>query len=131
MNELSRLIQEARDAIPEGIKGAIEKAANTAVGYQPKFSGQLRMSTNIGINSPDLSIAVAGMYVRDYFKGTRAAAAGRFAASVERYKPGDTVYISNNQPYAAEQEHEAGHLAFTRAAAEFQSDLDSSINEAK
>ena len=131
MNELSVLIEEARDIIPEAIKSAAEKTANTAVGYLPKFSGQLRMSTNIGFNEPDLSIAIAALYVRNFFTGTRADAARRFASTSQGYMPGDTIFISNNQPYASDQEWNAGHLAFTRAAAEFQSDLDEALREAQ
>ncbi len=131
MNELSVLIQKTRKVIPDGIAKAIEITAVAVVDESPKFSGQLRASTNIGFNSPDNSVVLVTNYVRNAIQGTRSAARARFRSVITGYKPGDVVYISNNLDYAAAQEYYYRNLMFTQAAKRFNAALDAGINAAK
>lgn len=131
MNELSALIQKTRKVIPEGMLAAIVTAATEVVEESPKFSGQLRASTNIGFNSPDLSVVLVDNYVYNAISATASSASKRFSIQIKQYKPGDTIYISNNLPYADVQEFKYGNLMFTAAALRFSFALDAGINAAK
>lgn len=124
MNELSALISKARDAIPEAIQDAAVRTVEKAVDEAPKYSGQLRASMRIGLNSPDLHKVIAPVYFRDAVSDPEGISRGRARQAMTRYKRGDTIYISNDQDYAAQQEYEAGHLFMTKAARTFSDYLD-------
>jgi|GEM_PF-5909786 len=131
MNELSVLISKTRDVIPEAIQQASVSTVGVVVDASPKFSGQLRASTRLGFNSPDLTVVIAPVYAFGAVSGAEQISKGRAAAVASRYKQGDTIYISNDLPYAWTQEREAGHLMFAKAAAAFPQLLDEAINAAQ
>ena len=131
MNELSILISKARKVIPEAIKQASVGAVHDVVNESPIYSGQLRASTRLGLNSPDLNKVMAPVYFQGAISNPEEISKGRAAAVVERYKAGDTIYISNDQDYAATQNYEYGHLMFEKAAARFPATLDAAVNAAK
>lgn len=131
MNELSVLLQKTRKVIPEGIKRASVMAVEDVVDESPIFSGQLRASTRIGLNAPDLNKVMAPVYFQGAISNPEGISKGRAAAAIARYRAGDTVYISNDQDYATVQEYERGHLMFNKAAARFARNLDDAIDAAK
>lgn len=131
MNELSAAFKKVREQVlPEAIKDAAIQTGLTAVHESPRFSGQLRASTKIGINSVDSGVVLAPVYEYNAIPDAEARAARGFSAAISGYSLGDTIYISNNQPYASEQEYEAGHLMFTKAAQMFNRELDRSLRNA-
>lgn len=127
MNELTALLQAARKGLPKGIAKATVKTANAVVVGSPRFSGQLRASTKIGVNAPEKSVVIAPVYFFNAIPNAEFLSMSRFPSDVASFKVGDTLYVSNNLPYAEFQELEAGHLMFARAAKRFQSFLDNSF----
>ena len=127
MNQLTAQIRSTRKDIPEGIKRASVTAANEVVTQSPRFSGQLRASTNIGLSSPDLSVVIAPVYEFNAIPDAEFRSMSKFPGAISTFRVGDTIYISNNLHYAWFQEREAGHLMFAKAAQRFQTILDSSF----
>ena len=106
-------------------------SADRIPGNTPKFSGQLRASTNIGINGVDDSVTLVANYQRNAIRGELAAATARFKLVSSRIRAGDTVYISNDLPYAAEQEFQRGHLMFTKSAQLWPVDVANAVRESR
>lgn len=130
MNELSALIEKSRNKIPNAIKTAVVDTAVAVVKESPYFSGQLKASTNISFNNPDLSVVTAENYEYGAIQATDSSAENTFNSVIGGYKLGDTVFISNDQDYAAIQEYKRGHLMFSKAAKGFQMTLDRAVNAA-
>lgn len=117
MNELSAEISKVRSEIPDDIKSAVINAASVVVDNSPKFSGQLRASIRVGLNAPDLSVVLAPRYERGAISNPEGISKAKVAKAIAGYKPGDTLYISSNLPYAWIQERKYNHLMFAQGAA--------------
>ena len=131
MNELSMLISKARDVIPDAIKEATVRTVMTAVAEAPRYSGQLRGSMRVGFKSPDLSKVIAPVYFFDAVPDAERISLQKAQVAVSTFTPGDTIYISNDQDYAADQEYEAGHLFLTKASRKFAQHLDEAVDAAQ
>ena len=128
MNDLSEKIQKIKDRLKNSVRRAVVSTGVDIVANTPKYSGQLRASTNISLNSPDLSIVEVANYEFNAIQGTGAAAKRSFEQVASYFKPGDTIHITNNQPYAKSQEYEYGHMMFNKGAANFPSKLKGDFN---
>lgn len=117
MNELTAEIQRAREDVTESVKTAVIKSAAVVVEASPKYSGQLRASIRVGINSPDLSFVLAPVYTYGAIRNPESISKTKVASAIANYRPGDTIYISSNLPYAWTQERKYGHLMFAQGAA--------------
>lgn len=110
--------------MPGAIKGAVLDTGVGIVQTQGVFSGQLRASTNVNLNSPDLNQITVANYVRNAITRTSDSAKGVFKLRLLNYKPGDEIWITNNKDYAGYDEYKHGRLSFNTGKALFQSRLD-------
>lgn len=128
MNELSAAIDAIRKAVPKAVEKAVLESVVSIADNAPKFSGQLRASINVGFNDPDMDVVLAPVYERNAIANPEQKSKARARKAMKGYRLGDMIYISNNLPYAAVQEYEAGHLMFTIAANLFATKLERNFN---
>ena len=97
------------------------------VSRQRKYSGQFKMSTRLGVGQQDLSLTFAVPYEQNFFRNETEIQRQNFTRAAQRIQLGTKVFITNDQHYGPYLEFEQGDLAFTRAAAFWQSDVDGSV----
>ena len=127
MVSFSELIKKARTDSPKVTRKAVLETAVGIVGRQGHFSGQLRASTNVALNKPDLSQIDVANYQRNAITNTKSSARARFKLVLESFKNGDVVFISNNKDYATYDEFKNGRLAFEGGKDLFQSTLNKAV----
>ena len=114
-----RLLRLARLAPVESGVGTVSR--------QRKLSGQFKMSTRLGVGQQDLSLTFAVPYRPNFFRNEEEIQRQNFTRAAQRIQLGTKSFITNNQDYGPHLEFELGDLAFTRGAANWQSDVDTSV----
>ena len=128
MVNLSSILKAVvREDIEEGIKASAVDSVGLIAGRQGKFSGELRASNNIGVNSPDLSSITVANYIKDAISGTQELAVANARQVVQKFKLGDSLHLTNSKDHAKYDEYRWGRLAYTSTADVFQNTLDKNI----
>lgn len=128
-------IDEQIDRELEILEDANQRAcfhsANSIPSNFGKYSGQIRASVRMNINSYDLSVTLAPVYKKDAIVGEIEERERSFLATSKRVKIGDVVHISDNIPYVENAEYQYGNYAFRKAIASWPRHVDQGQREAR
>ena len=109
------------------IKESVPNTVRTIASRQGKFSGQLRASNNVGINTTDESVINVDNYIKDAISGTTDLAKRNAQAVMTAFRLGQHVIISNNHEYAVYDEYKHGRMAYEGGSDQYQAELDRAI----
>ena len=111
---LSQAIKKTVKTVEKKVVNAVPSGVGVIANAQGKFSGQLRASNNVALNGADLSIVEVANYERNAISGTRSLAVKNAKVGISGFRLGDTVNISNNQPYSVNDEYEYGRYGYEK-----------------
>lgn len=126
----SQLTKKLKDDLLYIIQKPIASNAARIVGNTPKFSGQARINTRIGIGSPDEKVKYAVVYEKNFFSDTQENKRREFNELVKSIKLGDIVFTTSSLPYINYIE-EGGYFMFYRARNRFKHEVAIAFSEAK